>query len=577
MRRRLVIIAVAGAIALPVAGALAQAEAERRVDRAIELLRQAIGPDARITWGMRQVDPVTGRTRLGDVVVTTAGRRVTVAEVLLTDVSDTRLGRAELRALQMTEGKGERSDLARLVLGGVPFPAAGQPVDLARLEVGVLEAEALSIQSTDGTIRLGRVAAEGYAPGVLGQATAEGFEYRGTGSSSGNSARIGRVALAGVTMPAPGQDFDIKDVTLRSASLEGAALVDAEKKVDLAVGRMAVRDWVPGRLTDLAVEGVTLGAEFGAMGPGVFRLGRAVMQGIDAAGIATAWSTNVQPPDPAPGVPQLVQLEGISAEANGAPLFSLGRIQADGSLAADGVVGGALVVDGLRVTLPRGSVPPLEQLGYTEIAGGMEMRGTLARQGGVFGLSPWRTVWNDAATLTIAGRFLDMPAPLPGTTLDPDAQTAALMAARVEQVTLSWRDQGLLGRAIAWQARQQRVPEARIRDQWAQMVMAMPLPGDSPAPRGRAAPPAPGGKGAPAPAAGGKAGAAPAPGPAPSAGGPDPLVAVREALAQFIRQPREIEFTLRPPRPMAFGEMAGLMGAGPTEGARQLGLTVRLP
>jgi hypothetical protein len=568
MRRRLVILAVVGGLALPVAGAVAQAEAERRVDAAIERLRVAIGPDARIVWGTRQVDPVSGRTRLTDVVMTGGDRRVTVAEVLLQEVSDARLGRAEFRALLLTEGKGERTEVARLVLGGVPIPAAGQGLDLARLEIGVLEAEALNILSADGTLTLGRLSAEGYAPGALGQASLEGLEFRGAGSNR-NSGRVGRITVAGVTMPAPGQDFDIKDFTLRSASLEGIRVADEEKQVDVSLGRLALRDFVPGRLMDLAMEGLSVGTQFGTMGPGVFRLGRVVVQGIDAAGLATAWSTNIQPPDPAPGVPQLIQLEGITAEANGAPLFSLGRIQADGSVAADGVIGGSLVVDGLRVTLPRGTAPPLEQLGFTEIAGGMEMRATLARAGGVLALSPWRTRWNEAGTLTLAGRFRDMPAPLPGTTLDPDAQAAALMNARVEEVTLSWRDQGLLGRAIGWQARQQRVPEARIRDQWAQMVMAMPLPGDAPPPRRGAAPPAT--KGAPAPAAGGKAG------PAPAATGPDPFVAVREAVAQFIRQPREIEFTLRPPRPMAFGEMTGLMGAGPSEGARQLGLTVRLP
>ncbi|NGM18879.1 hypothetical protein G3576_02560 [Roseomonas stagni] len=575
MRRRLVIIAVAGAIALPVAGALAQAEAERRVDRAIEFLRQSIGPDARIAWGLRQVDPVTGRTRLGDVTVTSGNRRVTVAEVLITDVSDTRLGRAEMRSLLMTEGKGERSEVARLVLGGIPIPATGA-VDFTRFEIGTLEAEAVSMRGPEGNLQLGRLVAEGYAPGALGQATAEGFEFRGAGATS-NHARIGRFAVAGVTMPAPGQDFDIKDVTVRSASLEGATLTDPEKKVDLALGRLAMRDWAPGRLLDLAVEGVSLGAEFGAMGPGVFRLGRFVVQGIDAAGLATAWSTNVQPPDPAPGVPQLILAEGITAEANGAPLLSLGRIQTDGSMAADGVISGTLAVDGLRITLPRGTSAPLEQLGYTEIAGGMEMLGSFARQGGMLAIGPWRTTWNEAATLTLSGRFLEMPAPAPGTPIDPDAQTAALLAARLQQLTLSWRDQGLLGRAIAMQARQQRVPEARIREQWAQMVMGMPIPGAGPSapPRGRAAPPAPATKGAATPAPATGKGAAPAPA-APAAGQPDPFMPLREALAQFIRQPREIEISLRPLTPIAFGELTGLAGQS-AEAARLLGLTVRLP
>ena len=93
-------LAFAGAITLTAAGALAQAEAERRLDAAIERLRSAIGPEARITIGRREVDPVTGRARLTDVVLSDPETRTTIAEILLNELSDTRLGRAELRQIR---------------------------------------------------------------------------------------------------------------------------------------------------------------------------------------------------------------------------------------------------------------------------------------------------------------------------------------------------------------------------------------------------------------------------------------------------------------------------------------------
>lgn len=585
MRPRSAILAVAGPLTLVFtlagAGAMAQAEAERRLDAAIERLRTSIGPEARITWGTRQIDPVTGRARLGDVVVTAPDRRVTVAEVTLQDVTETRLGRAELRTLLMTEGKGERVELDRLVVGGMPIPAAESRLDPATFEVGQLELEALRASGPDGRLSLGRLTASGYAPGVLGSATVEGVQFQGAGANNG-SFRLGRAAVSGLVMPQPGQDPDPKAFAVTSISIEGAALADPDKNVTVDVGRLAMRDWVPGRLLDFVGEGIAIGAPFGPLGPGHVRLGRVVARGIDAAGTLAAYADGVQPPDPVPGTPQVFQMEGITAEGGGQPLFTLGRFAADGTMAADGLIGGSMVMEALRVVLPRGTAPWMEAIGYTEIAGGMEMRGTMRREGGSLSIAPWRTSWDQAGTLSVSSDLLGVPAPLPGTPADQD-YTAEAMAIRIAGLSLSWREQGLLGRVIAWQARQQRQPEARIREQWAQMALTMPIPGDRPPPRRAAAPPPPAAV-APTTDTGGKMKNFARPGtpaaPAPQAAAPaaqDPLPAIRQAIASFIRQPREIEFALRPPQPLSFEAIQRLGAAGPAEAIRQLGITVRLP
>ena len=115
------------------------------------------------------------------------------------------------------------------------------------------------------------------------------------------------------------------------------------------------------------------------------------------------------------------------------------------------------------------------------------------------------------------------------------------------------------------------------------MALAMPIPGAGPAASpGRAAPaPVPARKGAApaAPPAASSKGAAPqaaAPhsaAPHAAAGAADPFQQVRDAVARFIRQPGELEFTLRPPQPVSFEAMQGLAGAGPVEAARRLGLS----
>lgn len=568
MRRRLAMFvftgAFTGAMALAGAGALAQAEAERQLDAALERLRLAFGPEARLAVGLRQVDPVTGRARLGDLTITGTKERVSITELLVQDVTGTRLGRAEARSVVLVTNIGsgnENFEVARLVLGGMTLPEAGQAFSLATFELGTLELEALRGTTRQGVLAVGRATVEGYGPGVLGAAALEGVDYRDP-RKNGGAYRIGRASVKSMVLPPmDGATPDPRQFSMQELTLESAELRDPSKQVDLTIGRFALRDWVRGRLTDLALEGVRVAAPFGALGAGDVRIGRIAAQGIDMATTLAALMDEVQVPDPVVGTPQSIVLEGLAAEAGGRPVFTLGRTTIEASMDASGLIQGTTALQGLRVTLPPGTATWLEQHGYSELAGGMELRGTLRREGGVVEIAPIGVNWDQAGSIAIHTNLSEVPMPRPGEAQDEDALMEKLRQARLHGLRLSLRDQGLLGRVIAQQARSQRVPEAQLREQFAQMALALPIPGAEPqgAPRGRRGAPAPARKGAPA--------AAPAPSVA------DPFLSLREAVASFIRQPGELAITLRPPQPISFSEMEGMMSVGTAEAARRLGLS----
>lgn len=560
MRRHLATFIFTGALALAGAGALAQAEADRQLDAALERLRAAFGPEARLSVGLRQVDPVTGRARLGDLTITAPRERISITELLVQEVTETRLGRAEARSVLLVTNIGaeeDRFELARLVLGGVTLPPPGTAFDPANFALGSMEMEALRGTGRPGTLQVGRATAEGYGPGVLGAATIEGVDFRDTGKN-GVSFRLGRVAVQALVLPPlDGSMPDPRQFSVQNLTLEGAALRDPDKAVELDIGRFALRDWVPGRLTDLALEGARVAAPFGVLGAGDVRIGRIATQGIDWANTLAAALDEVQMPDPVVGTPQTLVVEGVTAEAEGRPVFTLGRISADGSLDATGLFTTGMDVHGLRITLPPTASGWLERVGYREIAGGLELRGTARRENGVLEIAPFGITWDQAFNLATRIAMTGMPLPRPGERTDEETFLPQLLQGRLHGLTLTLRDQGLLGRVIAWQAREQGVPEAQLREQYAQMAMGMPIPGA--APPGRPAPQAAPRKGAPAAT--------------PPAAQADPFRPVREAVAQFIRQSGELEISLRPAQPIAFGEMQELASLGPVEAARRLGLS----
>lgn len=548
MRSRLPAYAAAGAILLAGAGALAQAEAERRLDAAIERLRGALGSGGSLAIGGRRVDPVTGRATLTDVVLTQGSDRISIPELLLTDVTETRIGRAEATRIRVdaTDGTGAGGEARRVVLAGVPIPVAGKPLDWAALSADALEIETLQGEAPgNGRFRLDRLALRDARRSGLGAGTLEGLDFTGLGTNEGQVFHLGRVALEAVTLPLSGDEFDPLAFRAGRLAVEGMNVRDPSNDVTVGLGRLALQDWVPGRATALAIEQVRISTPTPSTGKTDLSVGRIAASGIDAAGTLAALMQGVQVPDPAPGNPQRLSVEGLEVSLEGQSVAALARFATEGGL-ENGRATGAMSVEGLRVTPPRGQAPWLDELGYAEVAGAIDLRGSADRGGGRLEISPLRIEWLRAATLSLAARLEGMPAAPPaGSPVNPEAMMAQLAAARLGEATLTLRDQGLLGRILAQQARQQRVPEARLREQWAQMAMAMPLPGAQP---GR--------------------------GPGKGQAAADPLLPVRQALASFVRQPGTLEISLHPPKPLGMAELGARFGGDPAGTLQQLGLTV---
>uniref|UniRef100_UPI001F390C4B hypothetical protein n=1 Tax=Falsiroseomonas oryziterrae TaxID=2911368 RepID=UPI001F390C4B len=483
MRPRLPGLALAGLVLVAGAGALAQAEAERRLDAAIERLRAALGPGGSLAIGGRRVDPVTGQATLTDVVLVQGENRVTIPELRLADVSETRIGRAEaLRPRQAGTGPAATTaEAARILLAGVPLPAPGQPFDWTRLSAEALEVETLRLQSPEqGTLRLERLALRDARREGLGSGTLEGLDYAATGTDA-QAFRLGRVALEALVLPlGQGDAFDPIAFRAGRIAVENLALRDPDQDVVLGLSRFDLQDWIPGRQASLTVERLETASRAAGMGQLEARLARLAISGVDGPGTVAAVLGNRQPPDPRPGVPQRAVLEGLEASLDGQRVLVLPRLASEASL-ENGIAAGAFAVEGLRVIPPSPYDDWLRALGLDEIAGGIELRGSVPRAGGRLEVAPFRIAWTDAATLTANVVLEGMPAtPAEGAEIDQQATLDAYAEARIGAVTLALRDQGLLGRILASQARQQRIPEARLREQWAQMALALPLPGAAP-------------------------------------------------------------------------------------------------
>jgi hypothetical protein len=554
MRQRLAGIALAATLTLAGAGVWAQAEADRQLDAAIERLQAALGPQARITVGSRQVDPVTGRARLGDVTIRDGDKTMTLAELWIQDLAATRVGRAEARGIRLQRGKAEITEVARLMVAGLPLPAPGQALDPAALGFDALDLEGLTVRNpADSDVTLGRLSARGYAPasgatpGRLASASLNDLSVESFVPST-PAMRLGRVTVAELALPDFAGTPDPLAFRAASIAVEEFELQDRANATEIGLSRLSLRDWSPGRRTELTVAGLSVETNFGTMGLGKVEMERLGVSGIDAAATVAALMQGQQPPDPTPGVPQVISVEGVEVEMNGETLFEMSRLAVEGGMDGGGRMTGAILLEGLEATIPRGSAPPLEQMGFREIAGGMELRAEGARTGGPLAIAPLRITWTEAGALTLVADFDNMPFLDAGSSMGPE-RLEAYMKARLVGLTLRWQDQGLLGRALTAQARQQRMPEARLREQWAQMALAAPIPG-GPAPGGTAQ----GGKGAPAAA--------------------DPFAPMRQAVAGFIRQPGTLEIALRPATPIAFEAMAELGAAGPAAAVQRLGLTV---
>jgi hypothetical protein len=548
MRTRLPVIALSGFVLLGAAGALGQAEADRRLDAAIERLRTALGPGTRIEVGARRLDPVTGRATLTDVVIHRGTARTTIPEAILDGLSESRIGRAELLRIRENGADGTVVDTTRLVLAGLALPVEGKGFSLDGLAFDALDVEGVRGTGPDLSFGLARLALRDWRQGAVGAGTLEDLAWQATGPEA-HALRLGRVALEAVALPVAGQSFDPQAFRATRLALETLEVREAAQDITFSLGRMELRDWLPGRPAALVLETLRAAGPVPQLGASQLRLDRIEASGIDAPNTLDAVLGGRQVPDPFPGTPQRLLFEGLESTAEGQPLLALRRLLSEGRMDA-GIATGTLLAEGFRMAVPRGQADWIGPLGYREVAGGLELRGTLPRAGGQLTLDPFRIAWDEAATLGFALQLDGVPGlPEPGTPATPDY--TAYAASRLAGLVVTLRDQGLLGRVLAQQARQQRIPEARLREQWAQMALAMPLPG------------------APTQAQPGRRGAPPAK----PAAGPDPLLPLRQAVAAFIRQPGTLEIALRPPKPLDIVGLGPIVTGDPAQAVQRLGLT----
>jgi hypothetical protein len=552
-------IVLAGALTLSTAGALAQAAAERRLDAALDRLRAALGPTAELTIDRREIDPVTGRARLTGVSLIEGPRLIRIEQVTLMDLTDIRIGRAELRGVVAQEGSQPRIEAGRLLFAGLPLPAPGQPFEPEGLRFGQVEADNLTFTTPgEGVFSVGRLALEGYAPGVLRGGRAEGLRFVGDGAD-GMRMALGRVSITAMALPDFSGAPDPMAFGVQHLALDGLAMAMPAEATEISLGRLVLRDALPGGLLDLALDDARVVAPLGSMGAAETRLKRLEVAGVDAFGIVQAVLLGADPPETLPNTPQRIFAESLTVQLGGRHLAAIGRFATTGTLDEAGLATGGVALEGLSVALPAGTVPALEAMGYPDILGSLAADASLRVEGGVLTIESFAIGWEDAAALTLAAQMTDMPSTAAGMPKDPSDQLAQVLAGRLAGLTLTLEDRGLLTRAAAWQAEAQRLAPAALREQWAEMAMAIPLPGEAPA----------------RPNPGQRPGQRPAPQAAPQA--TDPFPPMRQAIAAFIREGGALTIALRPPQPLVFGEMAGLPGLPPAQTVQRLGLSITRP
>ncbi|WP_338663800.1 hypothetical protein VQH23_01280 [Pararoseomonas sp. SCSIO 73927] len=546
MYRRLLL---AGCFALPVAlGALAQAEAERQLDAAIERLRTALGPGATLEWRERRVDPVTGAARLAGVSLRQGPNRLTMEEVTLAGLANDRVANATASGVRLEEAK--RGDapgpmvatLGRVSLAGLVLPpgAAGTPVDWSAAAIESGTAEGLRVDAPGrGEASLGRASVTGYAPGRLGEAVLEGLSFLDRSKGETRMA-LGRARLAGATVPRIGAEVDPWALAADAALLEGVELRVEKDDVAIRLGRVQAEAWGEGRNTNLVAEGLRVEGSSADTGPFAADLGRLRASGVPLRDMARAFATDVNPPQPVQGQEQSGEMQGLVISSRGAPLVRVGemRVTSGWDPAAPATQVSSATVEGIGFNLP-------DEFGGAWLAG-LGFKEVLARIGMAARLTPEGRMTADPFAIQAMGmgslgftmdvRGVEVPkegAPAPAT----DDPFALVGNWSIAAFSVRYTEDGLLRAVLAQQAAQERVPERQLRERYATMALRTPVPGSGP-------------KEAPE------------------------IRRMREALAAFARDLGSIEIALRPAKPVPMMEMMGAAGLPPDQLVRDFGLTV---
>lgn len=420
----------------------------------------------------------------------------------------------------------------------LPPPLAQEPPALARLrgllgpevQFGVREAtqqgEVLTLAGAELRRERSRITIEQLTLEALSETGLLRGEARGIAAETPEGPfRIAEFDLAGLALLPlrPGQPAAERtpdQVTLERLRLAG---LDVGGETPFAVGLVALEGWRAGSPGAVRLEGLDVRLPAGQPADRV-QVAQASLEGLDLAALLGSLMRDETPELPSTGR-QAKRLEGLVVSREGRPLGGIGRLVIENEsgpdssqrarlqlhdAAIEAVPELAEVFTALR--LPRLSLelvveasfaPAARRLAVPALAFGVRELGALGLAAVIEGVEP-------------------------GTV--PSAEAIRLVEGR-----LRYADQSLYARAVADQARRERIPEARVRQQHAQMIGAALT----------------------------DARADPA------------LDALRNTLLRFVRgEVREVEIALRPREPLLLGAVPQALAAGPAELVRLLGLSV---
>ncbi|MCB4821501.1 hypothetical protein [Roseicella aerolata] len=394
---------------------------------------------------------------------------------------------------------------------------AAEPIDPATGSVRLLGAR---LTREGARAEIEELTLDGLAEDRIGAASAREVVLTG---SDGLVTRIARLELRGLAAPGGGAPDALALDSLRLESVVG--LGDPQ----MAIGEATLEEYGQGRPGRLTITGLDLlSPQAGLLDR--LRVGRITLRGLDLAAAVAAMAAQEAPPRAAGGY--ALEVEEVAATLADQPVASLGALRIQGDPPAGGIEAGRVALRELRLEPFPGLAEWLRRFGYAALSADLTAESRYDRAAGRL----------EIGLLSLAGRemgVLGLSITLDGVTPEA-AEGAEWEQLALVGFALRYLDQSLYGRAVRDQAQRLRLPEARVREQWASQAAAALSAG-------------PGGG-----SARGPAGA---------------LAPVLGAVQRFLRgEAREVEITARPPRPVPLGDVPAALMGGPAETQRVLGL-----
>jgi hypothetical protein len=363
---------------------------------------------------------------------------------------------------------------------------------------------------------------------VLDSPTADGLrrgEARGIrGEVAGGTMTLAEFDIESLAMLPlrPGQGADDREpdqITLGGLRLAGLE-VEGDARVNLR--EFVLSGWQTGRAGRVGFQGLRVRMSGGPVSE--VTVDRAGMEGLDLAALMLAAVRNEAPPPP-PAGRQAYRVDGLTVLREGRTLGGLGSIVVEGATQPDGAAAGRLTVHDAALEHFPEVAAALDAVGLRRLSMELSIEASWTPRNGRLEMPTLAFGVRDLGAIAL-GWIMEG--------VDPGAAMSDPNRLRLFEARLRYADQSLYERTLRDQAQRERSTPERIRQQHAQMIGAFLTP-----PR------------------------------------PDPEVdAVRNALLRFVGgQAREIEINIRPARSVTMAELQPLLGGGPSEVVRGLGIT----